>query len=108
MAVPHGWKNRSLLVNLNDVGAEAGQSGSKEVSINSDDDYYTKEPYYYMAKLKIASFATSGNWSSSNCGSVGKTGANLIPNSQGGTSNNTYAGGCGGMVWMGPTCTNPP
>ena len=25
VAVPHGWKNKALLVNLNDVGEEAGQ-----------------------------------------------------------------------------------
>jgi len=110
VAVPHGWKNRSLLVNLNDVGAEAGQSGSKEVAIASSGDYYTQQPYYYKAKNKIVSFAASGNWSSSNCGSAGKTLAsgNLIANSQGGTSNSTKTGGCGGFGWMGATCTNPP
>ncbi|MHB1590154.1 MAG: hypothetical protein ACYCTW_01265, partial [Sulfuricella sp.] len=108
VAVPHGWKNKSLLVNLNDVGAEAGQSGSKEVAIYGSADNYTQEPYYYKAKNKIVSFATSGNWSASNCGSAGKTGANLIANSQGGTSNNTRTGGCMMGGWMGSTCYNPP
>ncbi|MHB1590156.1 MAG: hypothetical protein ACYCTW_01275 [Sulfuricella sp.] len=108
VAVPHGWKNKSLLVNLNDVGAEAGQSGSKEVAISGSSYYYTQEPYYYMAKNKIVNFKASGNWSSSDCGSAGKTGTNLIAGS-GGLSNNTSTGGCfGPSGWMRNTCYSPP
>ncbi|MHB1291043.1 MAG: cytochrome c3 family protein [Sulfuricella sp.] len=110
--VPHGWKNKAFLVNLNDVGEEAGQGAgsSKEVAINSNAGNYTKEPYYFKAKNKIKNFKASGNWLAGDCGSVGKTGTGLttgiIPNSQGGTGNNTNAGGC--MSWMGSTCKTPP
>jgi hypothetical protein len=106
VAVPHGWKNRSFLVNLNDVGEEAGQGAgtSREVAYNSSSGNYTQEPYYLQAKLKIRTFATSGSWSDTSCGSAGKTGANLIANSQGGTSNNSG----NGKNWMTDTCQNPP
>ena len=53
IAVPHGWKNKALLVNLNDVGPEAEpvtcpnggcevRMGSNTTRVNSD--YYTKAP----------------------------------------------------------------
>ncbi len=84
-AVPHGWKNKSLLVNLNDVGPEAGFAGTgNEVSNNGG---YSNGPYYNNAMLKIVNFATSGNWSPSNCGS---------------------ASGATGVRWMMTTCQNPP
>ena len=104
VAVPHGWKNKSLLVNLNDVGAEAGQVGSKEVNINGSSGTYNEGPYYRNAKLKIVTFAQNGNWSESNCGSAGKAAGDRIPNSQGGTSNTTGTGG----NWMTNTCSSPP
>jgi hypothetical protein len=109
VAVPHGWKNRSLLVNLNDVGEEAGQGkgSSKEVAISGNNSVYTQQPYYYKAKLKIASFATSGNWSDSNCGSAGKSGTGLttgIINGSTGSGNTTGTG----KGWMESTCSNPP
>lgn len=109
VAVPHGWKNRSLLVNLNDVGEEAGQGAgsSKEVAINGSSHVYNKEPYYLNAKLKIATFPSSGSWSASNCGSVGKSGTGLttgIINGSGGSGNNTDTG----KNWMTSTCNSPP
>lgn len=118
VAIPHGWKNKALLVNLNDVGEEAGQgvSSSKEVNIRKNQvdccgpgkgtaDYYSQEPYYFKAKLKIVSFATSGNWSASNCGSANKTSTNLITNTNGSsTGNDTNTG----KNWMTNTCYNPP
>ncbi|OGS92258.1 MAG: hypothetical protein A2Z95_01235 [Gallionellales bacterium GWA2_60_18] len=110
VAVPHGWKNRSFLVNLNDVGEEAGQGAgsSKEVAINGNSGNYTQEPYYMQAKLKIASFATSGSWADTACGSAGKSGTGLttgiIANSQGGTGNTTGTG----KNWMTNTCNPPP
>lgn len=108
-AVPHGWKNRSLLVNLNDVGEEAGQGAgsSKEVAINGSSGVYSQQPYYFKAKLKIASFATSGSWAAGNCGSVGKSGAGLttgIINGSGGSGNSTLTG----KDWMTTTCSSPP
>jgi hypothetical protein len=98
------------LVNLNDVGEEAGQGAgsSKEVAINNNNGVYSKEPYYYKAKLKISSFATSGSWSASACGSAGKSGTTLtggiINNSGGGSTNTTGTG----KSWMTSTCSNPP
>ena len=88
-AVPHGFKNKALLVNLNDVGAEAGEAGGTEISIGSDGQTYTRGPYYVNAKLKILNFATSGNWQESDCGSA---------SGQGGS----------GRDWMRNVCENPP
>ena len=106
VAVPHGWKNKSLLVNLNDVGAEAGQTGSKEVAIGGNSNNYSEGPYYRNAKLKILTFRQNASWTDSNCGSAAKTGTNLIANSQGSTSNNTNP--ASGKDWMTNTCSNPP
>ena len=63
VAVPHGWKNKALLANLNDVGPEAGLAIGTAVA-----QPYNNQPYYMNAWLKISSFATSGNWTVSNCG----------------------------------------
>jgi hypothetical protein len=89
VAVPHGWKNRSLLVNLNDVGPEAGLAPGTEVPIGSDGQAYTQEPYYLQAKLKIRTFASPGDWTDANCGSQ---------------SGNPDVG----KVWMKDVCENPP
>jgi hypothetical protein len=104
VAVPHGWKNKSFLVNLNDVGAEAGQTGSKEVATNGNSSNYSEGPYYRRAKLKIVNFKQDANWSDTDCGSAGKTGGNLIANSGGSTSNTTGTG----KNWMTSTCSSPP
>lgn len=93
-AVPHGWKNKALLVNLNDVGPEAGQPPGTEVSIGSSGDVYNQEPYYLNAKLKVRTFAQSGTWQESNCGSAGAG----LP------GNNTETG----RDWMRGVCENPP
>ena len=79
IAVPHGWKNRSFLVNLNDVGEEAGLPPGTQVRNGTKNRGYTRGPYYLNAMLKIRSFATSGSWSEGNCGSAGTPG-----NGQGG------------------------
>ena len=89
VAVPHGWKNKALLVNLNDVGPEAGLPTNTEVSISGQAQTYTQGPYYLNAKLKIRSFAASGSWSEANCGS---------DSGQGGTARD----------WMRNVCENPP
>ncbi len=73
VAVPHGWKNKALLVNLNDVGPEVGEVAGTEKRINTSTPY-SKAPYYMKAKNKIKTFAKSGNWQGSNCGSKGGTG----------------------------------
>jgi len=59
VAVPHGWKNKALLVNLNaDEGAEISNGALP----------YTKSPYFFEAVLKIKTFARSGQWEVQNCG----------------------------------------
>jgi predicted CXXCH cytochrome family protein len=81
IAVPHGWKNRSLLVNLNDVGGEVAglaATDSKEVNLDGMGHHYTNPPYYLEAKLKIRTFATSGSWSLGDCGSANKAAGNRI------------------------------
>ncbi len=64
VALPHGWKNKAFLVNLNDVGPEGGQVEGTSVSGSS----YTNGPYYRKAYLRIRSWAKSGSWSENNCG----------------------------------------
>jgi len=73
VAVPHGWKNKALLVNLNDVGPEVGLPAGSQVRNNTSVPY-TNGPYYNNAVLKVRTFATSGNWNESNCGSAGAPG----------------------------------
>jgi hypothetical protein len=98
-AVPHGWKNKALLVNLNDVGEEAGlASGNREYRINASSQAYNQEPYYLNAKLKVRTFATSGNWTDTNCGSNNSA---LTFGANGNTTNN-------GKDWMRDVCSNPP
>jgi len=71
--VPHGWKNKAFLVNLNDVGAEVGLPAGTQVR-NNTTAVYNNPPYYLNAALKVRTFATSGNWTDSNCGSAGAPG----------------------------------
>lgn len=67
VALPHGWKNKAFLVNLNDVGPEGGQSEGTNVSGNQ----YTNGPYYRGAYLRIRNWATSGSWVETDCGKSG-------------------------------------
>ena len=103
-AVPHGWKNKALLVNLNDVGPEAGRgvNGNEEFRIpttsSGRDLAYNQGPYYLNAKLKVRTFATSGNWTDTNCGS------NNSATTFGTAGNNTN----NGKDWMKDVCSNPP
>ncbi|MCM2307108.1 MAG: hypothetical protein NDI91_06530 [Sulfuritalea sp.] len=105
IAVPHGWKNKSLLVNLNDVGEEAGfaAGSSNQVAISGNSNNYTQGPYYLQAKNKIRTFARPGNWEDSACG-TSTQGVPIIANSQGSTSNSTGSG----RSWMRSVCGNPP
>ena len=98
-AVPHGWKNKALLVNLNDVGEEAGfPSGNREFRSSNSGHAYTQGPYYLNAKLKVRTFATSGNWTDTNCGS------NNSATTFGANANDTQTG----KDWMKDVCSNPP
>jgi hypothetical protein len=87
VAVPHGWKNKALLVNLNDVGPEVGKAaGGEEICTGSGgwgstnggcskDNGYTNAPYYLNAFLKVINFRPSGQWRENDCGSKsGQTG----------------------------------
>ena len=100
VAVPHGWKNKALLVNLNDVGEEAGQpaGGNREWRMNASSQAFNQEPYYLNAKLKVRTFATSGNWVDTNCGS------NNSAVTFGTNGNSTL----NGKDWMKDVCSNPP
>ncbi len=98
IAVPHGWKNKAFLVNLNDVGFEGGfnRSGVQVRNGPAGDGRagYFNGPYYNRAVLKVTSFALSGNWTVANCGSVGAPG-----------------NGATGVFWMAMSseaCTNVP
>jgi predicted CXXCH cytochrome family protein len=67
VAVPHGWKNRNLLVNLLDVGPEAGLPAGTAVAFTNNVGY-SNGPYYRKAFLRIRSFPAAGNqWTESNC-----------------------------------------
>ncbi|MBI3374944.1 MAG: hypothetical protein HY017_24745 [Betaproteobacteria bacterium] len=93
VAVPHGWKNKAFLVNLNDVGQEAGQAPGTQVR-NNTTAAYNRQPYYLNAILKIRNFRPSGQWSDTDCGSAGAPG-----------------NGKSGKEWMrdsNENCQNPP
>jgi hypothetical protein len=93
VAVPHGWKNKAFLVNLNDVGPEGGQPAGTQVRNNTTAPY-NNGPYYVNAMLKIRTFRPSGQWTDTNCGSAGAPG-----------------NGQSGRDWMrdsNENCQNPP
>lgn len=73
IAIPHGWKNKVLLNNLNDTGPEIGNAPGTQVR-NNTTTRFVGDPYYNQASLKVFSFATSGTWSPANCGSAGAPG----------------------------------
>lgn len=73
IAIPHGWKNKALLVNLNDVGPEAGLTAGTQVR-NHTTAAYNQEPYYLNAMLKVITFRASGAWTANSCGSAGAPG----------------------------------
>ncbi len=74
VAVPHGWKNKVFLVNLNDVGAENTATAERgQVRIQTTNGFLAG-PYYNRAALKVRSFGASGQWQDTNCGSAGPPG----------------------------------
>lgn len=92
-AVPHGWKNKAFLVNLNDVGPEGGLAAGTQVR-NNTTAAYNNGPYYMNAVLKIRNFRPSGQWTAASCGSAGAPG-----------------NGQSGRDWMrdsNENCQNPP
>jgi hypothetical protein len=94
VAVPHGWKNKAFLVNLNDVGPEGGFGSTGNQVRTHTRSGYVNGPYYNRAALKVRSFARSGSWSAGNCGSSGSPG-----------------NGASGVSWMANSdeaCSNVP
>ncbi|TKB48293.1 hypothetical protein FCL40_13160 [Ferrimonas sediminicola] len=79
VAVPHGWKNKAFLVNLNDVGPEGGQAIGTNVSGRS----YTNGPYYRKAYLRIRNWRPSGSWRENDCGKSGSYGRDWMRNTCG-------------------------
>ncbi|MCC6206735.1 MAG: hypothetical protein IT488_01075, partial [Gammaproteobacteria bacterium] len=98
VAIPHGWKNKVFLANLNDVGLEAALPAGTQVRYSgfapSGTGRYYQGPYYNGAALKVRKFARSGEWLDVNCGSAGAPG-----------------NGIAGVQWMnnsGEACVNMP
>ena len=77
VAVPHGWKNKVFLANLNDVGLEAALPAGTQVRTNTTARYYNG-PYYNGSVLKVRAFARSGEWVDANCGSAGTPGNGIV------------------------------
>jgi hypothetical protein len=73
VAVPHGWKNKVFLVNLNDVGPEGGLAAGTQRR-NGTQAGYINPPYYNRAALKVRQFGLSGQWDPDFCGSAGAPG----------------------------------
>jgi len=101
VAVPHGWKNKNFLVNLNDVGQEAGYSTPREVrGCGTGGDGQCGQrvvypPYYNKAALKVVNFGASGLWDPAFCGSSGNNGGNGVT-------------GVGWMAGSNEACNNLP
>jgi hypothetical protein len=78
VSIPHGWKNKVFLANLNDVGLEASLPAGTQVRYSgfspSGTGRYYQGPYYNGAALKVRKFARSGEWVDVNCGSAGAPG----------------------------------
>ncbi|MDX9740347.1 MAG: cytochrome c3 family protein [Gammaproteobacteria bacterium] len=98
IAIPHGWKNKVFLANLNDVGLEAELPPGTQVRYTgfpqSGTARYYQGPYYLGTTLKVRSFARSGEWLDVNCGSAGFPGNGIV-----------------GVDWMNNSseaCVNPP
>ncbi|WP_265946394.1 cytochrome c3 family protein [Dechloromonas sp. A34] len=71
VAVPHGWRNKAFLVNLNCVGREAGATYTG--CMNFSDNSATVAPYYQGATLRVKTWPASGNWSANKCGKGSST-----------------------------------
>jgi len=90
VAIPHGWKNKNFLANLNDVGKEVGlPTGGNQVRNKTTSRYY-RGPYYNGAVLKLVNFKKSGEWRHTSCGSAGEPGNGNVG------GNNNF----GNIPWM--------
>jgi len=76
VVIPHGYMNKALLHNVNDVGEEAGITpcttyvfgpawgGPDSLRARPPKNF---PPYYYNALAPVVSFAVSGAWTPANC-----------------------------------------
>ncbi|HYD94709.1 MAG TPA: cytochrome c3 family protein [Noviherbaspirillum sp.] len=68
IAVPHGWKNKAFLANLNCIGPEAGKpAGCTNAAVGNAGQLWAP-PYYNGAVLRVLTWNTSTNWSEFSCG----------------------------------------
>ena len=91
VAVPHGWKNKALLVDLNNIGPEVGLNNytfPQSTNGASAANRYWRAPYYMGAVLKVRTWAQSGAWAADDCGN--SSGTNF------------------GKPWMQNTCKDIP
>lgn len=89
IAIPHGWKNKNFLANLNDVGPEVGLPKGTQVRARTTQRYY-QGPYYNGAVVKMVQFKKSGEWIHAACGSAGTPGNGRVG------GNNNF----GNIPWM--------
>jgi len=68
VAVPHGWKNKAFLVNLNCTGPAYVTGDAGCIDEPGNFSTVTKQPYYYNAVLRIITWKRSGDWREQNCG----------------------------------------
>jgi hypothetical protein len=61
VALPHGWKNKAFLVDLNDVGSECA---NKPGIIPNN---FTCAPFYQNARLRVTTWRKSGRWTAGSC-----------------------------------------
>jgi hypothetical protein len=68
ISVPHGWRNKAFLANLRCVGTEGGEAGTCNNIGGSDYSVVSRPPYYNFTRLRVATWARSGSWTSAACG----------------------------------------
>ncbi|NMG44985.1 hypothetical protein GPA22_14755 [Aromatoleum toluvorans] len=73
IAVPHGWKNKAFLVNLECVGPEGGKGTGctpvgNDTAGGTSTSTETIAPYYNSAVLRIRTWQASGQWTETSCG----------------------------------------
>ena len=79
IAVPHGWKNKAFLANLNCLGPEVGKPAGCTNAFGISSGETTKQlwaaPYYNGSMLRIATWRSSNAWTETSCGPVGGGGS---------------------------------
>ncbi|HEY3326499.1 MAG TPA: hypothetical protein VGK14_04945, partial [Novimethylophilus sp.] len=71
IALPHGWKNKAFLVNLNCLGPEAGKpTGCTSAfgGTTGDTRQLWAAPYYNGALLRVSTWQSSTAWTETSCG----------------------------------------